>query len=77
MLLLVCIDDDLAVIFANSQVAGTNVQSFTGTLGGAAPPVISSAGNRPFSVNGSTFINAGAALIRSCGELIMRRLFHN
>lgn len=43
-----------------------NVQTFTGTLGGAPPPVISSAGTRPFSVNGDTFVNAGAALQRSC-----------
>ncbi|TVY41226.1 hypothetical protein LOCC1_G005244 [Lachnellula occidentalis] len=45
---------------------GTNVQTFTGTLGGAPPPVISSAGSRPFSVKGDTFVNAGAALQRSC-----------
>ncbi|TVY25345.1 hypothetical protein LHYA1_G005388 [Lachnellula hyalina] len=43
-----------------------NVQTFTGTLGGAPPPVVSSAGTRPFSVNGDTFVNAGAALQRSC-----------
>ncbi|TVY93620.1 hypothetical protein LAWI1_G000538 [Lachnellula willkommii] len=45
---------------------GTNVQTFTGTLGGAPPPVISSAGTRPFSVNGDTFVGEGAALQRSC-----------
>jgi hypothetical protein len=45
---------------------GTNIQTFTGTLGGAPPPVISSAGDRPFSVNGNTFVNSGAALQRSC-----------
>lgn len=44
----------------------TNVQTFTGTLGGAAPAVESSSGDRPFSVNGATFVNAGAALQRSC-----------
>ncbi|KAH6662966.1 hypothetical protein B0J14DRAFT_452607, partial [Halenospora varia] len=49
-----------------TAATGTNVQAFTGTLGGAAPPVISSAGDRPFSVNGATFVNAGAALQRSC-----------
>ncbi|KAH8651596.1 hypothetical protein BGZ60DRAFT_358782, partial [Tricladium varicosporioides] len=49
-----------------TAATGTNVQTFTGTLGGAAPPVISSAGTRPFSVNGATFVNAGAALQRSC-----------
>lgn len=46
--------------------AGTNIQAFTGTLGGPAPPVVSSAGDRPFSVNGNTFTGAGAALSRSC-----------
>lgn len=46
--------------------AGTNVQKFTGTLGGAAPAVVQSDGARPFSVNGDTFVNAGAALQRSC-----------
>lgn len=49
-----------------STTNGNNVQTFTGTLGGAPPPVISSAGDRPFSVNGDTFVNAGAALQRSC-----------
>ena len=42
------------------------MQTFTGTLGGAPPPVISSSGDRPFSVNGDTFVNAAAALQRSC-----------
>ncbi|KAK2000980.1 hypothetical protein LX36DRAFT_629576 [Colletotrichum falcatum] len=32
-----------------ATAAGTNVQAFTGTLGGAAPPVIESTGDRPFS----------------------------
>ncbi|KAA8570617.1 hypothetical protein EYC84_000016 [Monilinia fructicola] len=50
----------------STTATGTNVQTFTGTLGGAAPPVISSAGNRPFSVNGDTFVGEGAALQRSC-----------
>ncbi|KAM0544389.1 hypothetical protein ACHAPJ_011850 [Fusarium lateritium] len=45
---------------------GVNVQSFTGTLGGPAPPVVSSTGDRPFSVNGNTFTGIGAALGRSC-----------
>lgn len=46
--------------------AGANIQAFTGTLGGPAPPVVSSAGDRPFSVNGNTFTGAGAAISRSC-----------
>ncbi|EPE06325.1 hypothetical protein F503_02453 [Ophiostoma piceae UAMH 11346] len=52
-----------------ARAAGqVNVQTFTGTLGGAAPPVVSSAANadRPFSVDGSTFVKQGAALQRSC-----------
>ncbi|KPM41039.1 hypothetical protein AK830_g5522 [Neonectria ditissima] len=46
--------------------SGTNIQAFTGTLGGPAPPVVSSAGDRPFSVNGNTFTGSGAAIGRSC-----------
>lgn len=49
------------------QAKGNNVQTFTGDLGGAAPPVIDSGdSDRPFSVNGATFVNEGAALQRSC-----------
>ncbi|KAF4633194.1 hypothetical protein G7Y89_g4925 [Cudoniella acicularis] len=51
---------------SSNAATGTNVQTFTGTLGGAAPPVVSSAGARPFTVDGDTFVNAGAALQRSC-----------
>jgi len=52
---------------ANAGAAnGANVQTFAGALGGAAPAVIESAGDRPFSVNGATFVNSGAALQRSC-----------
>ena len=53
---------------ASTAATGTvNVQSFTGALGGPAPPVESTAGAaRPFEVNGATFLNAGAALQRSC-----------
>ena len=40
---------------------------FTGKLGGLPPPVATSASSaRPFSVNGATFVNAAAALQRSC-----------
>ncbi|KAL7917239.1 hypothetical protein ACQKWADRAFT_317476 [Trichoderma austrokoningii] len=46
--------------------SGNNVQTFTGTLGGPPPPVTSATGNRPFSVNGDTFVTVGAALQRSC-----------
>lgn len=46
--------------------AGNNVQTFTGALGGAPPAVNNVGGGRPFEVNGNTFVNAGAALQRSC-----------
>ena len=48
------------------MLSGSNVQAFTGTLGGPPPPVISGTGDRPFSVNGNTFTGLGAALGRSC-----------
>jgi hypothetical protein len=52
---------------STAAVSGTNVQAFTGTLGGAAPPVIFTAGAaRPFAVDGTTDINKAAALQRSC-----------
>ncbi|KAJ0114252.1 hypothetical protein J7T55_010639 [Diaporthe amygdali] len=51
----------------STVLAAGNVQTFTGNLGGAAPPVIENdASDRPFSVNGATFLNKGAALQRSC-----------
>ncbi|KAM0330107.1 hypothetical protein ACHAQA_004279 [Verticillium albo-atrum] len=55
-----------ATAVQTSTLAGANIQAFTGTLGGAPPPVVSAAGDRPFSVNGNTFTGAGAALGRSC-----------
>ncbi|POS78380.1 hypothetical protein DHEL01_v203234 [Diaporthe helianthi] len=49
------------------QAQSNNVQTFTGNLGGAAPAVVDSGdAKRPFSVNGATFVNAGAAIQRSC-----------
>lgn len=49
------------------QAQGSNVQTFTGNLGGAAPAVTDSGdAKRPFSVNGATFVNEGAAIQRSC-----------
>ncbi|EPE10702.1 hypothetical protein F503_05797 [Ophiostoma piceae UAMH 11346] len=51
---------------ATTAVDGVNVQLFTGTLGGPAPPVVSGTGNRPFTVNGNTFVGSGAAIGRSC-----------
>jgi hypothetical protein len=46
---------------------GVDVNAFTGSTGAAPVPVVSSAASdRPFSVNGDTFINAGAAIQRAC-----------
>ena len=48
---------------------GVNVQLFTGTIGGAAPPpVISGTGERPFSVDGDTFVGVAAARGRACDK---------
>ncbi|KAL8795167.1 MAG: hypothetical protein Q9195_002322 [Heterodermia aff. obscurata] len=55
-----------AAPITSSSTTSNNIQTFTGTLGGAPPPVTSSASSRPFSVNGATFLNAAAALQRSC-----------
>ncbi|KAI0966277.1 hypothetical protein F4678DRAFT_297687 [Xylaria arbuscula] len=50
-----------------ASAAGTNVNAFTGDVGSAAVPVINDpSSDRPFSVNGDTFVNAGAALQRAC-----------
>ncbi|KAF5965180.1 hypothetical protein FBULB1_12373 [Fusarium bulbicola] len=51
---------------AANNAQGVNVQTFTGSLGGAPPPVISSAAEKPFSVNGNTFNGESVALGRSC-----------
>ncbi|KAK3935796.1 hypothetical protein QBC46DRAFT_357959 [Diplogelasinospora grovesii] len=61
-------DIQAAVVGVKPRAAATvNVQTFTGALGGPPPPVISTAGAaRPFAVDGATFLNAGAALQRSC-----------
>ncbi|KAJ2907068.1 hypothetical protein MKZ38_008636 [Zalerion maritima] len=63
-------DEVLASITSGAEVtataAGANIQAFTGTLGGSPPPVVSAAGDRPFSVNGNSFTGQGAALSRSC-----------
>jgi hypothetical protein len=50
----------------NCAILGVNIQSFTGSLGGLPPPVISGTGARPFTVLGDTFVNSPAALQRSC-----------
>jgi hypothetical protein len=56
-----------AAVATATAASGTNVQTFAGALGGiGAPPVIETSGDRPFSTDGSTFVNAAAALQRSC-----------
>jgi hypothetical protein len=56
-----------AAVATATAASGTNVQKFAGALGGiGAPPVIETSGDRPFSTDGSTFVNAAAALQRSC-----------
>ncbi|KAM0810570.1 hypothetical protein AB5N19_10919 [Seiridium cardinale] len=49
-----------------ATAAGVDVNQFTGSTGAAPVPVISSAAERPFSVNGDTFLNIGAATQRAC-----------
>jgi len=49
-----------------TTATGSNAQTFTGTLGGAPPQVENVGGDRPFSVDGDTFVNAAAAIQRSC-----------
>jgi hypothetical protein len=56
----------LGVSASKKMIKRTNVQTFTGSLGGAAPAVEESEGDRPFSVNGATFVNEAAAIQRSC-----------
>lgn len=44
-----------------------NLQTFTGDLGAPAPVVVDSGDpNRPFEVNGNTFVGLSVALQRSC-----------
>ena len=49
---------------------GSNLQTFTGALGGieATPGVDSGNADRPFDVNGATFANLEGALQRSCDQ---------
>lgn len=49
-----------------AAATGTNIQAFSGNLGGAAPAVVQGTSTKPFSVNGSTFVNQAGALQRSC-----------
>jgi len=53
--------------FAPAATAvSNNVQAFTGSLGSPPVPVENVGGARPFVVNGSSFVNFGAACQRSC-----------
>jgi len=49
---------------ASSSSSGANLQTFTGSLGGAPPAV--TAGGKGFVTDGSDFVNVAAALGRSC-----------
>ncbi|RYP73596.1 hypothetical protein DL771_003484 [Monosporascus sp. 5C6A] len=49
-----------------TPTSGVDVNAFTGTVGAAPIPIISSAADRPFEVNGATFQNIGAAAQRAC-----------
>ncbi|KAI1336930.1 hypothetical protein F5Y15DRAFT_426689 [Xylariaceae sp. FL0016] len=52
---------------APASATANNVNAFTGNVGAAAVPVVSNAAEaKPFSVNGATFLNAGAAIQRAC-----------
>ncbi|KAL8915263.1 MAG: hypothetical protein Q9172_006924 [Xanthocarpia lactea] len=45
-----------------SNSSNNRIQTFTISLGGPPPPIISSASSRSLSVNGATFLNPGAAI---------------
>ncbi|KAI8962324.1 hypothetical protein F5Y11DRAFT_323134 [Daldinia sp. FL1419] len=49
-----------------TATTGVNVNAFTGSVGSAPVPVISSTADKPFSVNGAEFLNQGAAIQRAC-----------
>ncbi|KAI1462134.1 hypothetical protein F4805DRAFT_194896 [Annulohypoxylon moriforme] len=49
-----------------TATSGNNVNAFTGSVGSAPVPVISSNAAKPFSVNGAEFLNQGAAIQRAC-----------
>lgn len=48
-----------------TAAVGANVQTFTGDIGGLPPAVINTGGDRPFSTDNNTFVNAAAAIQRS------------
>ncbi|KAI0817725.1 hypothetical protein GGR55DRAFT_35342 [Xylaria sp. FL0064] len=52
---------------AGDAAAGADVNAFTGNVGADPVAVINDpTSDRPFSVNGATFVNAGAAIQRAC-----------
>lgn len=53
---------------ASSSTSSSSSSSSTSALGGIPAPPVTNSGDssRPFSVNGNTFVNEGAALQRSC-----------
>lgn len=59
----------LSAPLSNRQ-SQSNFQTFTAALGGIAATPVTDSGNadRPFQVKGDTFVNAGAALQRSCDQ---------
>ncbi|RKF74747.1 hypothetical protein GcM1_238138 [Golovinomyces cichoracearum] len=60
-------DNDKRAASGVFDITLENVQKFTGSLGGPPPAVIESAGSdRPFTVNGNTFVGKSVALQRSC-----------
>lgn len=50
-----------------NATAGVDVNAFAGNVGAAPVPILNDpTSDRPFSVNGATFLNAGAAIQRAC-----------
>ncbi|GAP92325.1 hypothetical protein SAMD00023353_7800430 [Rosellinia necatrix] len=50
-----------------NAAAGANVNAFSGNVGAEPIPIVNDpTSDRPFSVNGATFVNAGAAIQRAC-----------
>jgi hypothetical protein len=51
---------------AAATATGVNVQAFTGALGGITAPPVLTGGSKGFVTDNSDFINAAAAITRSC-----------
>lgn len=52
---------------AGNATGGANINGFAGNVGAAPVPILNDpTTDRPFSVNGATFLNAGAAIQRAC-----------